>query len=157
MRILLSLVCLGLVSSTAFAGDAASAFPTFCEEWMGKLAARERDNVSHIKWDKFPDGSRASTSAISPKTPAAPPRSSAGVPVGKIVYREIRYEKRGDTVAEAEKSPPRAVEATEVTEFSATPTASGSTDHGRVAKLLRFPGPGSAATGARLFAPFPLS
>ena len=117
MRILLSLVCVGLVSSMAFAGDAASAFPTFCEEWMGKLAARERDNVSHIKWDKLPEGVKGEYVGYFTKDHTCTTKELSGVPVGKIIYREIRYEKRGDTVADAEKSAPRAIDATEVTEI----------------------------------------
>ena len=117
MRILLSLVCLGLVSSTALAGDAASAFPTFCEEWMGKLAARERDNVSHIKWDKLPEGVKGEYVGYLTQDHTCTTKDLSGVPVGKIIYREIRYEKRGDTMADAEKSAPRAIDATEVTEI----------------------------------------
>ena len=51
MRFLASLCCVVLWSTAAMAGDVAGQFNAFCEEWMGKLAARQAHNVTHIKWD----------------------------------------------------------------------------------------------------------
>lgn len=117
MRVLGPFCVLMLLSTAAVAEDAAAAFPSFCEEWMHKLEVREENNVSHIKWE--PDGTgvlgdyigytREHTCTIKDGTNS--------VPVGEIVYREIRYEKRGGTVAEAEHSTAQPVETTEVTEI----------------------------------------
>src|SRR5262245_58888286 len=39
-----------LADAKAVQEKAAGAFEAFCNEWMGKLATRERDNKSQIKW-----------------------------------------------------------------------------------------------------------
>jgi hypothetical protein len=39
------------------------------------------------------------------------------VPIGKITYLEVRYEKRGTTREEAEGNPAKPLETTEVTEI----------------------------------------
>lgn len=114
-------VLLLLSAGTAFAAepkvDPKSQFPAFCEEWMGKLAAREKRNVSLIKWDE--NGSNVSGSYIgySNQHSCIFKESDGPVPVGKITYLEVLYEKRGTTREEAERNPAQAVETTEVTEI----------------------------------------
>lgn len=116
MRFLVSLCCVVLLSSAAAAGDVASQFTAFCEEWMGKLAARERHNVSHIKWDTKPEGVQGEYVGYTEEHTCTL-KDGAKVPVGKIIYREIVYQKRGGTVPEAEKSTAQPIETTEVTEI----------------------------------------
>ncbi len=114
--IVATLVLLLTASGTALGADAKAEFPAFCEEWMSKLAAREKRNVSLIKWDE--NGSNVSGSYIgySNQHSCIFKEDSGPVPVGKITYLEVRYEKRGNTREEAERSPAQAVETTEVTE-----------------------------------------
>jgi len=116
MRSLIAACGIGWCVSVAQAGDAASTFDAFCAEWMGKLAARERHNVSHIKWDTRPEGVKGEYVGYTTEHTCVL-KDSAKVPVGKIVYREVRYEKRGGTISEAEHSTAQAVEVTEVTEI----------------------------------------
>jgi hypothetical protein len=93
-----------------------AAFQTFCQEWMQKLAVRQRDNIAHIKWNTKPDGVQGEyVGYIQDHTCLV--KNEATDPVGEIAYQEVRYEKRGATVAEAEQSPPHAVETTAVTEL----------------------------------------
>ena len=92
-------------------------FKAFCEEWMGKLAARERDNVTNIQWETRADGVIGGYTAYSTEHTCVMKDGTGDVPVGKITYREYRYEKRGTSIPEAKASPPHPVETTEVTEI----------------------------------------
>jgi hypothetical protein len=94
-----------------------SKFKVFCEEWMGKLAARERDNVQNIKWDTRADGVFGSYTAYSHEHTCVMKSGTNSVPVGTITYLEYLYEKRGSSIPEAKSSPPHPVETTEVTEI----------------------------------------
>lgn len=94
----------------------AAAFQTFCQEWMQKLAVREHDNVANIKWITKPDGVQGEYVGYTQDHTCTVKNEDAD-PVGKIAYQEVRYEKRGTTIAEAENSPPHPVETTAVTEL----------------------------------------
>jgi hypothetical protein len=107
-----------LLNGVALGEDpAAATFPGFCEEWMHKLEAREQYNVTHIKWESNPDGVQGAYVGYTHEHTCTLKDGSGHVPVGEIVYREIRYEKRGSTITEAEHSEPRQGEITEVTEI----------------------------------------
>jgi hypothetical protein len=95
----------------------ASSFQTFCEEWMHKLAERERDNVSHLKWEHVADGVQGSYTGYEQQHTCKLIDGTEGDPVAKVFYREVRYTKHGPTVAEAEQSPPKPVEIFEVQEI----------------------------------------
>jgi hypothetical protein len=92
------------------------AFQTFCQEWMQKLAVRERDNIANIKWNTKPDGVQGEYVGYTQDHTCVVKNEDTD-PVGEIAYQEVRYEKRGATVAEAEQSPPHPVETTAVTEL----------------------------------------
>jgi hypothetical protein len=98
-------------------GDVEGQFKVFCEEWMGKLAARERDNINNIQWETRADGVTGAYTAYSQEHTCVMKDGTGSVPVGKISYREYRYEKRGGSIPEAKASPPHPVETTEVTEI----------------------------------------
>jgi hypothetical protein len=98
-------------------GDVEGQFKAFCEEWMGKLAARERDNVGNMHWETRADGVVGSYTAYSQEHTCVLKDGTDSVPVGKITYREYLYEKRGPSLPEAKASPPHPVETTEVTEI----------------------------------------
>ena len=106
-----------LLSAGALGQDATSAFPSFCEEWMHKLEVREQYNVAHIQWETNGDGVQGGYIGYTHEHTCMLKDGTGHVPVGEIVYREIRYEKRGATRAEAEKSEARQSEVTEVTEI----------------------------------------
>lgn len=106
-----------LLGSAAYAGDPAAAFQGFCNDWMHKLEVREHDNVSHIRWQTMKDYVLGDYVGYTRDHKCITKTGTASVPVGEITYREIRYEKRGTTIAEAQKSTPRPVETTEVTEI----------------------------------------
>jgi hypothetical protein len=92
-----------------------ASFQVFCGEWMKKLHAREVDNLAHIEWQTSSVGvsgtyvgySEDYTCTVGPNRP----------PVGKITYRELRYEKRGADLAEAKRDTPRTVEVVETKEL----------------------------------------
>lgn len=107
-----------LLGAAAHAEDPTSAFQNFCQDWMQKLEAREQNNVTHIQWQTDAAGVTGDyTGYYTHEHTCVVKSGTAAVPVGKITYREIRYEKHGGNIAEAEHSPPRAVEATDVTEI----------------------------------------
>lgn len=116
MRFLVAFTCAVLWSGTALAGDVATQFSAFCEEWMGKLAAREQHNVANIKWDAKPDGVKGEYVGYTQEHTCTL-KDASKVPIGKIIYREIVYQKRGGTIPEAERSAAQPVETTEVTEI----------------------------------------
>jgi hypothetical protein len=93
-----------------------AAFQTFCQEWMQKLAVREHDNIANIKWDTKPDGVHGEYVGYT-QDHTCVVKNEDQEPVGKIAYQEVRYEKRGTTIAEAEQSSPHPVETTAVTEL----------------------------------------
>ena len=119
MRTVIVLCILLAVGTTARAQDAAvaSAFEGFCIEWMHKLEAREQANVTHIKWETGADGVHGEYIGYTQEHTCTMKSGTGNVPVGKIIYREIRYEKRGSSVKEAEGSAAHPVETTEVTEI----------------------------------------
>ena len=96
---------------------AAAAFPKFCEEWMEKLAQRERINITGIKWQPSSVGVRGVYTGYSREHSCLTKTGTDNVPVGRITYMELQYEKEGKSESEAAKSPPRAVETVEVTEI----------------------------------------
>ena len=116
MRILVALGCAVLWATAATAGDVASQFDLFCTEWMGKLAARQEHNIAHIKWDTKPDGVKGEYVGYTTEHTCTL-KNETQVPIGKIVYREIVFQKAGGTISEAEKSEAHAIETTEVTEI----------------------------------------
>lgn len=91
-------------------------FETFCQEWMQKLAAREHDNLSKIKWNSNSGGVEGEYVGYT-QDHTCTVKGDDSAPVGKIAYQEVRYAKRGATIADAEKSPPQAMETTAVTEL----------------------------------------
>ena len=126
MRLWSRAACLGVLllsaipAAGAFAGDSVSeAFDRFCGEWMQKLATREHDNQQHIQWIPSGNGvmgeyvgySIEHTCLLKPLT------DPKAVPVGKIIYQEIRYQKRGSSPSAASSAAPQPLELTEVTEI----------------------------------------
>jgi hypothetical protein len=116
-RIVIACV-LVLTAAAARAEDPTTAFQSFCQDWMHKLEAREQNNVTHIQWQTNTDGVTGDYTGYYTSDHTCIVKSgTASVPVGKITYREFRYEKHGGNITEAEHSPPRPVEATDVTEI----------------------------------------
>jgi hypothetical protein len=103
----------------ATAEKAAGAFVAFCQEWMGKLAVRERDNKKQIKWKTAAGGSQGEYVGYSQEHTCQVKEQTepTSVPIGTITYRELRYQKNGPTEAEAANSEPRVVEIVEVIEI----------------------------------------
>ena len=94
MRFLVALCCAVLWSTAAMAGDVASQFDSFCLEWMGKLAARQEHNIAHIKWDTKPDGVKGEYVGYTTEHTCTL-KNETQVPIGKIIYREIVFQKSG--------------------------------------------------------------
>jgi len=114
----LALLALLVVTSVARAEDpAAASFPQFCDEWADKLAARERDNVAHIQWEAEDGVVKGDYLGYTREHTCLTKIGTQSTPVGKIIYREIKYEKVGSTVEEAEQTEARAVDVTEITEI----------------------------------------
>jgi hypothetical protein len=99
--------------------EPAAKFEKFCSEWMHKLEVRERDNVKQIRWVKNGSGVEGEYVGYSSEHTCQlkQPNGSKGATVGEIIYREIRYQKKGPSPDAAAAASPRAIEATEVTEI----------------------------------------
>jgi len=117
MKRSLLLCALVALSLPAYAEDPQAAFHSFCAEWMQKLQAREHHNITNIKWHTSNGKVEGSFVGYTREHVCAEKTGTDAVPVGTITYREVRYEKHGNSIAEAELSPARPVETTEITEI----------------------------------------
>jgi hypothetical protein len=106
-----------LSPALSLAQAAKDSFPEFCEQWMQKLAERERRNQSLIEWREEAGQVKGTYIGYSSQHQCVYKEAKDATPLGKITYLEVRYEKRGATRQEAERNPPQAVETTEVTEI----------------------------------------
>ena len=116
MRLLFLLILL-TVTTAARAQDADGSFPQFCDECIEKLAAREQDNVTHIKWESEGNAVKGDYVGYTHEHTCVTKMGTQSTPVGKITYREIKWEKLGPTIEAAEHNPARPVETTEITEI----------------------------------------
>ena len=89
----------------------ADSFQTFCQEWMAKVHARDTD----IEWQVDPDSVHGTYVEYSPEYTCA--LTKEHTPIGTIGYREMWYEKRGRTMADAEHSTPQPVKAFDTSEI----------------------------------------
>lgn len=96
--------------------EVAQEFQTFCQEWMEKLEARERDNIKNIKWNTTSEGVQGEYVGYT-REHTCIVKDEYKEPVGEVIYQEVRYERRGATIAEAGKNPPRPLETIAVTEI----------------------------------------
>lgn len=99
--------------------DPIAKFDEFCVEWMQKLAVRERDNRSHIRWEPGPDGTRGEYVGYSQDHTCKVKENGdpKAVPIGQITYRELLFRQSGASADEAQASTPQVVEITEVIEI----------------------------------------
>lgn len=84
---------------------------------MNRLAQHERDNIAHIKWETSSVGVRGTYTGYSREHTCVTKTGTDSVPVGRLTYMEMRYEKEGKDQSEAAKSAPRTIETIEVTEI----------------------------------------
>lgn len=95
-------------------------FEDFCRTWMGKLAKREAHNLATAKTRKA--GGQVVLSYIGytkrPEKCSARRSGVAGNPyVGKVVYQELAYERRGANRKAALRADPVVVSRTEILEI----------------------------------------
>jgi hypothetical protein len=101
--------------ATAAPQDLKGSFQAFCDEWMQKLRARELYNLAHIQWETSAEGTRGTYVGYSEDHTCT--LTTGRPPIGKISYRETHYEKRGQTISEAEQSPPQPIEIFDTSEL----------------------------------------
>jgi hypothetical protein len=98
-------------------GEDVRGFRGFCDEWMGKLRTRDRDNVAGIKWEHR-DGQVVGEHIGYGTERSCVAREEPGKdPIGKITYREIRYRREGKDPTSALAATGTILEQTEVTEI----------------------------------------
>lgn len=111
-------LALGALCAFPPSAHAAQSFDSFCAEWMGKLAAREHDNVQKVKYSS--EGGRVigTYTGYDHAPVRCQSKAKPGAPgVGTLVYNELHYRKAGDSVESAKKSSPEVVERVEVMEI----------------------------------------
>ncbi len=96
---------------------AAIAFQQFCSEWIEKLVQREEQNVAHIQWVTSEIGVRGTFIGYSRRGDCVTKTGTDAVPVGKLTYKQVTYEKKGPTLSAAEISAARPLDVAEVTEI----------------------------------------
>lgn len=94
-----------------------TSFVRFCDEWMEKLAARERRNQGLIDWQTGSNWVQGSYVGYTQEHKCSIEGAGSESPVGRLSYLEIKYERRGASVPDAMVADPHALETTEVTEF----------------------------------------
>lgn len=96
---------------------AVASFQGFCNEWLEKLVHREEQNLGRIEWATSELGVRGVFVGYSRRGQCEAKTGTDAVPVGKLTYKQITYEKKGPTVAAAEISAARPLDVAEVTEI----------------------------------------
>ena len=96
---------------------AAISFQQFCNEWLEKLVHREEQNVARIQWETSEVGVRGTFVGYSRGGDCVTKTGTDAVPVGKLTYKQVTYEKKGPTVGAAELSAARPLDVAEVTEI----------------------------------------
>jgi hypothetical protein len=118
MALSLGALILGIsLAPAARAND--GAFDRFCADWMAKLAQREHQNLIKVRWEKQGGALVGSYTGYARKPIQCKPTGvvTPGRPaVGKLVYQEIVYQKRGATPAAAKSAEPAVLRTTEVME-----------------------------------------
>lgn len=91
-------------------------FGPFCEKWMEKLAARQRENLARLEWKATGAGFNGTYVGYSTEHGCSV-SSDGSVPIGRVLYKEVTYRQEGATLEEARASTPQPVEIYEVTEL----------------------------------------
>ncbi|MEX2207168.1 MAG: hypothetical protein WEF50_13145 [Myxococcota bacterium] len=118
LRALCALTAASLIWLAAPTLSRAESFDSFCTEWMGKLAAREQQNMKKIEYTPKAGRVVGSYTGYEKVPVRCQSRAKPGKPgVGTLVYHEVRYQKAGPTVEGAKSSPPEVVEKVEVMEI----------------------------------------
>lgn len=93
-------------------------FEVFVSDWMEKLRERERFNVTKIKWRPVGGGVEGVYIGYDTANYRILPISNAEtMPIGKIVYLELKLRLSGESEDAARSQQPEIVERVEVTEL----------------------------------------
>ena len=93
-------------------------FEVFAEGWMAKLRERERFNVTRIEWRRSSSGVEGTYVGYDTANYRVLPLSNVEeVPIGKLVYLELKFRLVGDDEDGARGAKPQLVERVEVTEL----------------------------------------
>jgi lysophospholipid acyltransferase (LPLAT)-like uncharacterized protein len=105
-------------SNAERADQLAKTFGDFCLTWMDKLRAREKYNVEHIEWQT--DAAGVSGEYVGYDTDhvnTVAHTAKKEVPIGKLVYKELKLKLVGKSEADALAQKPQIIEQTEITEL----------------------------------------
>jgi hypothetical protein len=86
---------------------AASAFTVFCHDWERLLHEREVNNLEHLSWRKDGGLEMATYTGYGKVESCQCKESKEGLPIGKILYREMNYSIAGKTIDQARHSLPK--------------------------------------------------
>jgi hypothetical protein len=93
-------------------------FKTFCDDWMGKLRERERNNIAHIEWKPGERGVVGEYVGYDTTNITIPELTNPDKqPIGRVVYMELKLRLVGTSDVDALAQKPEIVERTEVTEL----------------------------------------
>lgn len=127
-----ALVIVGCTFLSALAGAApASAQPTpsrddlqkslrtFCELRMRELESQEQRNLAAVQWQQDGAGARGEYIGYNPDYVCTLSPGADAVPIGRMQYREIHFEKRGASIESAMRAEPAPVRFEDVTQVFA--------------------------------------
>jgi hypothetical protein len=102
----------------ARAEEVRGTFKTFCDGWVQKLRERERHNISKIKWQPSANGVVGEYVGYdTDHFRVLDIINIDTVPIGKVMYMELKLRLSGPSEVEALAQKPQIVEQTEVTEL----------------------------------------
>jgi len=86
---------------------------------MGELEAQEQKNLAAVQWQQDGTGARGEYTGYDPDYVCTVSPGGDPVPVGRMQYREIHFEKRGASIADAMRAEPAPLRFEDVTQVFA--------------------------------------
>lgn len=104
-------------ATESVSGPQVRGFQEFCDGWMQKLRDRETYNTAHIAWENRDGAVSGEHVAYGTECTCIAREEPGKDPIGKITYREMRYQRQGANPTAALAAPGALVEQTDVTEI----------------------------------------
>jgi hypothetical protein len=83
---------------------------------MRELQQLEQERLANMRWQQDALGAHAEYAGYAPDYSCTISDTGGRVPLGRMRYQEIHYEKRGDSVATAMRAAPQALRIEDVTQ-----------------------------------------
>jgi hypothetical protein len=99
--------------------DLQKSLRTFCELRMRELEAKAQKNLAAVQWQQDATGARGEYVGYNPDYVCTLSSGEEQVPIGRMQYREIHFEKRGASIQDAMRADPEPLRFEDVTQVFA--------------------------------------